>query len=103
MPRTYGDKLLLQLQQADPNLLGVQLGRLCVEANLPVAYVAAALEVSRNTVHAWFRGQVMHESKRKVVEAFMYLVEQDMKNSGLPATSMKQAKVYVEGMLGRKI
>jgi hypothetical protein len=103
MPRTYGDKLLLQLQQADSNLLGVQLGRLCVEANLPVAYVAAALEVSRNTVHLWFRGQVMHESKRKVVEAFMYLIEQDMKNGGLPATSMKQAKAYVEEMIGRKI
>lgn len=103
MPRTYGDKFLIQLQQADGSLLGVQLGRLCVEANLPVVYVAEALEVSRNTVHLWFRGQVMHESKRKVVEAFMYLVEQDMKNGVLPASNLKKAKAYVEGMIGRTI
>lgn len=103
MPRTYGDKLLLQLQQGDASLLGVRLGRLCVEANLPVAYVSAALGASRNTVHLWFRGQVMHESRREVVEAFMYLVEQDMANGTLPATNTKKAKAYVEGMLGRKI
>ena len=103
MPRTYGDKLLLQLQQADGSLLGVQLGRLCVEANLPVAYIAEALEVSRNTVHMWFRGQMMHEDKRKVVEAFMWLVEQDMKNGVLPAANLKKAKTYVEEMIGRKV
>ena len=103
MPRTYGDRLLLQLKDGDSTLLGVQLGRLCVEANLPVAYVSEALGVSRNTVNLWFRGQVMHEHKRKVVEAFMYLVEQDMKNGVLPALSLKQAKTYVEEMIGRKI
>lgn len=103
MPRTYGDKLLLQLQQADGTLLGVRLGRLCVEANLPVVYVAEALSVSRNTVHLWFRGQMMYEDKRKVVEAFMHLVEQDMKSGLLPARSLKHAKTYIEEMLGRKI
>ena len=45
----------------------------------------------------------MHESSRKIVEAFMYLVEQDMKNGVLPALTSKQAKAYIEGMLGRKI
>lgn len=103
MPRTYGDKLLLQLQQADGTLLGVRLGRLCVEANLPVVYVAEALSVSRNTVHLWFRGQMMYEDKRKVVEAFMHLVEQDMKSGLLPAHNLKHAKTYIEEMLGRTI
>lgn len=103
MPRTYSDKLLIGLQQADGSLLGVQLGRLCVEANLPVAYVAKALEVSRTTVHLWFRGQAMHESRHKVVTAFIYLVEQDMKNGVLPAANTKQAKVYVETMIGRSV
>lgn len=103
MPRTYGDRVLILLQQGDPSLLGVRLGRLCVEANLPVAYVATALEVSRNTVHSWFRGQVMNERKRKVVEAFMYLVEQDMREGTLPARSTKAAKSYIEDMIGKKI
>jgi len=103
MPRTYGDKLLLHLQQADVSLLGVKLGRLCVDANLPVAYVSAAVGASRNTVHLWFRGQAMQEQRRKVVEAFMYLVEQDMKNGTLPATNTKAAKTYVEGLIGRSV
>jgi hypothetical protein len=103
MPRTYGDKLLLKLQGGDSSLLGVRLGRLCVEANLPIAYIAPALEVTRNTVHLWFRGQSMLEPKRKVVEAFMHLVEQDLKEGVLPATSLKQAKTYIEGMIGKKI
>lgn len=102
MPRTYSDKLLLQLQQADGSLLGIRLGRLCVEANLPVAYVSKALGVSRNTVHLWFRGQLMQERWRKVVEAFMYLVEQDMRNGVLPAVNLKKAKTYVEEMIGQK-
>ena len=103
MPRTYGDKLLLKLQDGDSTLLGVRLGRLCVEANLPISYVAPALEVSKNTVHLWFRGRVMNEQRRKVVEAFMHLVEQDMKDSVLPARSMKHAKTYIEGMIGKEI
>lgn len=103
MPRTFGDKLLLQLKGGDSSLLGVQLGRLCVEANLPVAYVAEALEVSRNTVHLWFRGREMQENRRKIVQSFMYLVEQDMKDGTLPALSTKQAKSYIEGMIGRTI
>jgi hypothetical protein len=103
MPRTYGDKLLIKLQQGDATLLGVQLGRLCVEANLPVAYIATALEVSRNTVHSWFRGQVMNERKRKVVEAFMYLVTEDIKNGTLPARNLKGAKQYIEGMINRNV
>ncbi len=103
MPRTYGDKLLLQLQQADPTLLGVRLGRLCVEANLPVVFVAEALDVARNTVHLWFRGRMMYEAKRKVVEAFIHLVEEDMKSGKLPARNLKDAKTYIEEMIGRKI
>lgn len=103
MPRTYGDKLLLKLQGGDASLLGVRLGRLCVEANLPIAYVAPAIEVTRNTVHLWFRGQSMLEPKRKVVEAFMHLVEQDLREGVLPAKNLKHAKFYIEGMIGKKI
>jgi hypothetical protein len=33
----------------------------------------------------------------------MYLVEQDMRNGILPASNLKKAKTYVEGMLGQKI
>ena len=103
MSRTYGEKFLLDLQRADPTRLGVQLGRLCVEANLPAAYVARALEISRMSVYKWFRGKGMREDKRKTIEVFMDLVKQDMEKGVLPAPTMFHAKRYIEEMVGIKL
>lgn len=103
MPRSYSYEFLLALKDADPTRLGVRLGRLCVEANLPAAYVAKALEVSRMTVYSWFRGQGVNERKRAVVEAFMTLVEKDMDADKLPAASLFDAKRYIEGMIGKSV
>ncbi len=99
MPRTYSDKFLIALRDGDSTRLGVRLGRLCVEANLPAAYVAKALETSRTTVYAWFRGQGIREEKHTRVEAFISLVEKDM-GSTLPARSSIDAKIYINHMLG---
>lgn len=103
MARPYSQKFLLNLQKADPIMLGVQLGRLCVEANLPAAYVAKALETSRISVYNWFRGGGIRESKRKTIEVFMDLVRQDMKSGYLPAQTVIDAKAYIESMIGVKI
>jgi hypothetical protein len=42
----------------------------------------------------------MRESKHKTVESFMYLVEQGMQNGLLPAKNVKEAKTFLEGMIG---
>ena len=103
MSRSYSHKFLLALQQADGERLGVKLGRLCVEANLPALYVAKALEVSRISLYNWFEGKGIREDKRKVVEVFMDLVQQDMNSGVLPAASTIEAKFYIESMIGVKI
>lgn len=103
MARPYSEKFLLNLAKADASRLGVQLGRLCVEANLPAVYVAKALETSRISVYNWFRGGGIRENKRKVVEVFMDLVRQDMKAGMLPAATIFDAKMYIESMIGVKI
>jgi hypothetical protein len=100
MPRSYGDKFLVALKDGDPNRLGVRLGRLCVEANIPAAYVAKALETSRTTVYAWFRGQGIREEKRNRIEAFISLIERDMTDGVLPARNSLDAKIYIAQMLG---
>jgi predicted DNA-binding transcriptional regulator AlpA len=50
----------IQLQQAvwkaDPESLGVQLGRYCIDHAIPVADVAALFGVSRMTIYNWFTG-----------------------------------------------
>ena len=99
MPRTYSDKFLVALRDGDSTRLGVKLGRVCVEANLPAAYVAKALETSRTTVYAWFRGQGIREEKRARIEAFISLVEKDM-GTELPARSSVDAKIYITNMVG---
>lgn len=103
MPRTYSEKFLQELTDADPNRLGVCLGRLCVEMNLPATYVATALNVSRMTVYSWFRGRGVSESKRALVETFMKLVKDDAKAGILPASNMAEAKTYIQEMLGISI
>jgi hypothetical protein len=98
--RSYGQKFLLELRDADPTRLGVQLGRLCVDANLPALYVAKVLTVSKTTIYAWFRGQYIREQKRKTVEAFMTLLQKDMEVGALPAKNILDAKMYLSRMVG---
>jgi len=38
-----------------------------------------------------------------MIEVFMDLVEEDMKNGILPATNVITAKLYIESMIGVKI
>lgn len=103
MARTYSDKFLLELRDADPTRIGVRLARLCVDANLPAAYVAKVLETSRTTVYEWFRGQAMKEANINKVDAFMHLVVQDIEAGRLPVKNLQEAKQYLSEMIGVQI
>jgi hypothetical protein len=104
MPRSYSQKFLIHLsRQEEDKSLGVRLGRLCVHANIPATYAAVALETTRTTVYSWFRGQGIREKKRPIVEAFIALLEDDLRNGVLPVKNMPDAKLYIERMLGSKI
>lgn len=103
MARPYGQKFLIGLQNGDPDSMGIQLGRLCVDANIPAAYVAKALNTSRMTIYSWFRGQSVREKKRKEILVFMDLVRGDMEQGLLPAKDVHHAKRYIEGMIGVEI
>ena len=103
MARPYSQKFLLDLYESKSEGLGVQLAKLCVKANLPASYVAVACETTRTTVYSWFRGQGIRESKHKLVNAFIALVETDLANGVLPAKGPVEAKQYVESMLGVKL
>jgi len=103
MARFYGDKFLRELSANKSTHLGVQLGRACVAACIPATYVAIALDASRMTVYSWFRGGGMREDKRKMVEAFLTILSTDTAEGVLPASSVKAAKKYIEGVIGRLI
>jgi hypothetical protein len=103
MPRPYGDKLLRSLQTAEEETLGIELGRVCVAANIPAAYVAIALEASRMTVYSWFRGQDIRRNRRKIVRTLVELMKQDLETGILPAKDYNAARQYIESLAGVKI
>jgi DNA-binding transcriptional regulator YiaG len=53
-------------QEADQSLLGVRLGRVCIDYDVPAAEVASQLGVSRQTVYNWFVG--IHEPNSRIAK-----------------------------------
>lgn len=103
MPRPYSQKFLMEVFAHEKPTLGIELARLCVKANLNTTHVAEAFDVSRATVHSWFRGATINKSRHDLVLAFIKLVTKDMDEGVLPVTTSKDSKNYIESMLGRAI
>jgi hypothetical protein len=103
MPRTYSDKFIKAVKDANPNRTGTALAHACINANLPAKYVAEALEVTRMSVYSWFRGKPVRDKNRQVIEVFTDLVESDTAKGILPAQNLAEAKAYIESMIGRSI
>lgn len=55
--RGYSYALVKRVQSADPMHIGVKLGKICIDKDIPVSLVAETLKVSRLTVYAWFEGK----------------------------------------------
>lgn len=55
--RGYSLHVAEALRTGDNALPWVKLGRLCVDRGIPVDTVAKALQVSRQSVYAWFLGR----------------------------------------------
>ena len=51
-------------QKADQSLLGVRLGRVCIENDVSVTEMASQLGVSRQTIYNWFVG--FHEPNNEI-------------------------------------
>lgn len=95
MPRPYSEKFLLELNRSDPKRAGVQLAKVCVEANLPAKYVAEVLGVTRMTVYSWFRGKPLRDKNQRLVEILVDLIAKDLNIKVLPVTTMAAAKDYL--------
>jgi hypothetical protein len=63
MPKGYSLLMADEIKSADPQLLGVQLGRVCINKDIPVSDVASFFGVSRMTVYSWFRGKSIVSGK----------------------------------------
>lgn len=74
----YSIRMAETIRTADANLQGVQLGRLCLERDVPVTKIARALKVSRQTVYGWFCGAVTPRPHHaKLIEALLSTMRRD--------------------------
>lgn len=99
MSRSYSQEFRIELYKRDPSNLGVALGMACVEANLPAKYVAPVLNVSRMTIHSWFRGNSIRTDKREMVLALIRIIKKDTEKGVLPAKSVADAKAWLRSVV----
>lgn len=67
----YTTKIIRRNADADPSLLGVQLGRLCIYKLVPVNRIAADLGVTKAAIYSWFSGRRdVSKHLRPKVEAY---------------------------------
>lgn len=57
MARGYSTLFIQSVEDANPNLIGVKLGKLCIKKEIPVIDIANYFKVSRMSVYSWFRGE----------------------------------------------
>lgn len=70
----YTIRVAEAIKNADGDLVGVQLGRLCIAHDIAVSKVAKYLGVTRQTVYSWFVGK--SEPQSQYYEAVERLIRQ---------------------------
>ena len=71
MPRGYSVKFTEEVNKADQTKLGVRLGQVCINHDIPVSNVAEYIGVSRMTVYGWFKGKGVAKSRVAKVEELL--------------------------------
>lgn len=56
-PRGFSYNMVMAINNADQNLIGVKLGQHCVKYNVSILTMAAKLGVSRAMVYKWVIGE----------------------------------------------
>lgn len=69
----YSQRLVDANKKANAKSLGVALGRLCIDLEIPVSTVAEKLDVSRATIYNWFWGLTTPNSNKASAVAKMVL------------------------------
>ena len=77
MSKIYRDSFIKAVNSADTNKLGVQLGNLCIEFDIPIKDAAEHFGVSYNMVYNWFKGltNVPPEYQEAVAHAVKALLD----------------------------
>lgn len=100
MPRTYSTKLIKNLEKKTvEDGLQIVLAKKCTEAKIPAIYVAKLLNVSRMTIHIWFRGGEIKPNRIPMIKALIRTIDEDTNRGVLPLKSYKTATKYYENLV----
>ncbi len=77
MSNGYSSRFIKTVNMADTGKLGVQLGNLCIEHDMPAQDVAEHFGVTRATIYNWFKGvtNVPPSHQEQVAEAIRALLK----------------------------
>ena len=109
MPKKYSPEFLIELNTFDKDRPGVQLAKACVNADLPITEVAKVFEVSRMTIHSWFRGSPIRDKNctkiKKFLKALNEAWDDQFKNhtDTLPLSHLKLAKEFLNTKIVPKL
>lgn len=72
MSQGYTIKVAEAIKNADGSLLGVQLGRICLDRGISVVEASRVLGVTRQTVYQWFCGDTCpHDHHLDMIREWM--------------------------------
>jgi hypothetical protein len=73
MSHGYGLHTAKIIKEADGRLLGVKLGRLCVNNDISATDVAKKFHVTRQTIYNWFMGKTAIRNQNLIVAVQKYI------------------------------
>ena len=101
MPKGYSSELVESLRyKTVKDGIGVVLAKKCIAANIPSTMVANLMNVSRQTLYAWFRGAKISSEHVPVIEALIKIIDTDTAAGVLPLVDYKSSKKYYENLTG---
>jgi hypothetical protein len=96
MPKSYSQEYIDSLNQVEMHdNLGISMARACVDANIPLKLIARYFDVSRMTVHTWFRGGPIRPGRIPMVRSLLANIKEDTARGTLPLADFKKAKQYI--------
>jgi hypothetical protein len=103
VPKSYSPEYIDAINKVEMyDNVGIALARACIKANIPLKLVAKVFEVSRMTVHTWFRGGPIRSGRIPKVNVFLSIIEQDTAKGILPLADYPAAKKYITELLEKE-
>lgn len=100
MARRYGPNRQALASYEGENL-GLRLASIAVNTDVPIAYIAWVLGVTKMCIHNWFKGKNIHKDFHEPVEKLIERLKFDLSEGILPCKTLKEARVYVGVVAGK--